>query len=103
MKISIFFLSMFIIAFPAFSTEITQAESAPQSTEILFPDDLYVELLNSMRKRYINKDITTLNLRKKELEKILRNRSSLDSTTRQRLEIEWIVIHENLTRPIIAD
>ena len=91
------------MALPTFAQEVSQTQNEQQETEALFSDDLYVELLNAMRKRYASKDINTLKLRKKELEKILRKRASLDNRTRQRLEIEWIVIQENLMRPIVAD
>lgn len=103
MKLFILILTVSIMALPTFAQEISQVQKEQQETEFLFSDDLYVELLNSMRKRYATKDMNTLKLRKKELEKILRKRSSLDNKTRQRLEIEWIVIQENLMRPIITD
>ena len=103
MKLFILILTVSIMALPTFAQEVSQLQNEQQETEFLFSDDLYVELLNSMRKRYATKDINTLKLRKKELEKILRKRSSLDNKTRQRLEIEWIVIQENLMRPIIAN
>ena len=102
MKVFILFLSLCAIGFPTFSQEVSQTEN-PRQTQAVFSDDLYIELLNAMRKRYAKKDISTVKLRKKELEKILRNRSSLDNTTRQRLEIEWVVIQENLMRPVIAN
>ena len=103
MKLFILILTVSIMALPTFAQEVSQLQNEQQETEFLFSDDLYVELLNAMRKRYASKDMNTLKLRKKELEKILRRRSSLDDKTRQRLEIEWIVIQENLMRPIIAD
>lgn len=103
MKLFILILTVSIMALPTFAQEVSQLQNEQQETETLFSDDLYVELLNAMRKRYASKDMNTLKLRKKELEKTLRKRSSLDNRTRQRLEIEWIVIQENLVRPIIAD
>ena len=103
MKLFTLIFTLSITAFPTFAQETIPSQTQPKETELLFSDDLYVELLNAMRKRYASKDISTLNLRKKELEKILRKRSSLDNKTRQRLEIEWIVIQENLMRPIIAN
>ena len=102
MKLFAFIFCLSIFALPSFSQEISETKT-PEQTELLFSDDLYIELLNAMRKRYAGKGVSVLNLRKKELEKILRKRSALDSTTRQRLEIEWIVIQESLSRPITVN
>ena len=99
MKLFFLILIALILVSPTFAQEVSIQETRPRH-EALFPDDLYVELLNSIRKRYENKDISTLKLRKKELDKILRHRSNLDSKTRQRLEIEWVVIQENLYSPL---
>ena len=100
MKQFLLILCLFMSSLPIFAQDVYVPEDV-QQTEELFSDDLYIKLLNSMRKRYANKDVSTIKLRKDELEKILRRRSKLDSKTRQRLEIEWLVIQENLMKPII--
>ena len=82
---------------PILNQEEQVQEQKDQETD-LFSDELYMELLFSIQDRYSTKDEATLSLRKKELEKILKHRSSLDSKTRQRLEIEWIVILDELNK-----
>jgi len=77
---------------------IDTPETTIVQQEELFSDELYFELMDNMQKRYQNKDMKTLNLRKNELLKLLRKKSKLDSKTQQRLEIEWIVINENINK-----
>ncbi len=94
-----------LFSFPLCAQEVAIEVASEQTEqdavqEDLFSDELVDELVAAMRKRYAIKDRQTLVLRQNELEKLMRRRSTLPFETRQRLELEWFVIHETLSKPV---
>ena len=94
MKTLLLVFTLIFLSFNAFAQE-KQNDIQKQEPQLVFSEDLEEELLINMRRRYATKDVNTLLIRKKELEKQLHS-TQLPSLTRQRLELELAVIDERL-------
>ena len=97
MKLFLIFFAVVLFAFNSFAQTVEAPAAPTGKVKITFSDELNEKLLDNMRYRYAQKDIQTLTFRKKELERQLRSQK-LSDQTRQRLDLEYLVIQERLAQ-----
>lgn len=97
MKLFLVFFAVVLFAFNSFAQTAETHSSSAGKVKVTFSDELNEKLLDNMRYRYAQKDLKTLTFRKRELEKQLRSQK-LSAQTRQRLDLEYLVIQERLAQ-----